>query len=177
MTRDGTRPALDLATGRTEAESAAAVLATQLQDGLDAASADTYDACGSAPTSSGAAPTARPWPGSTSSTRSIISSSRHGTAPASRGSRSSRSWHPPRGVVVAHIRRRARREDGFSEMALYVLVKRDGTWWLAAAQNTPAAQQRESAPSCRTSVPFSGGPCPLPLLGPVGPACWTRADA
>jgi hypothetical protein len=25
----------------------------------------------------------------------------------------------------------------FSEMALYVLVKRNGTWWLAAGQNTP----------------------------------------
>jgi hypothetical protein len=25
----------------------------------------------------------------------------------------------------------------FSEMALYVLVRRGGTWWLAAGQNTP----------------------------------------
>lgn len=25
----------------------------------------------------------------------------------------------------------------FSEIALYVLVKRNGTWWLAAGQNTP----------------------------------------
>jgi len=28
---------------------------------------------------------------------------------------------------------------GFSEMALYTLVERDGRWWLAAAQNTPIA--------------------------------------
>jgi hypothetical protein len=27
--------------------------------------------------------------------------------------------------------------SGFSEMTLYVLVERDGTWWLAAGQNTP----------------------------------------
>ena len=42
-------------------------------------------------------------------------------------------------VPVAHIRRRARHEGGFSEMALYVLAKRDGEWWLAAAQNTAVA--------------------------------------
>lgn len=27
-------------------------------------------------------------------------------------------------------------ERRFSEMALYVLVRRNGTWWLAAGQNT-----------------------------------------
>jgi hypothetical protein len=27
--------------------------------------------------------------------------------------------------------------NAFSEMALYVLVRRGGTWWLAAGQNTP----------------------------------------
>lgn len=52
-------------------------------------------------------------------------------------------------VVVAHVARLALDDDGrpvepsaqaegaFSEMALYVLVRRDGTWWLAAGQNTP----------------------------------------
>jgi uncharacterized protein (TIGR02246 family) len=52
-------------------------------------------------------------------------------------------------VVVAHVARRALNaqgepilpgddsESGFSEMALYVLVRRDGIWWLAAGQNTP----------------------------------------
>ncbi|TQS41108.1 DUF4440 domain-containing protein [Cryptosporangium phraense] len=41
------------------------------------------------------------------------------------------------GVVVTQIRRAALVEGGFSELALYVLVERDGGWWLAAAQNTP----------------------------------------
>lgn len=52
-------------------------------------------------------------------------------------------------VVIAHIARLAVGPDGnplppssiadqpFSEMAMYVLVRRDGQWWLAAGQNTP----------------------------------------
>jgi hypothetical protein len=47
---------------------------------------------------------------------------------------------PAPGVAVAQIRRRALADSsGFSEMTLYVLVERDGTWWLAAGQNTPVA--------------------------------------
>jgi PPOX class F420-dependent enzyme/OxyR family protein/uncharacterized protein (TIGR02246 family) len=57
-------------------------------------------------------------------------------------------------VIVAHVRRVALDSDGqpfelsadpgtsFSEMALYVLVRRDGDWWLAAGQNTPIATGR-----------------------------------
>ena len=44
---------------------------------------------------------------------------------------------PAPGVVVAQIRRRAVAEGAFSELALYALVEREGSWWLAAAQNTP----------------------------------------
>jgi uncharacterized protein (TIGR02246 family) len=56
---------------------------------------------------------------------------------------------PAPGVAVAHLRRLALRPNGqpvepssdtsgvFSEMALYVLVRCDGTWWVAAGQNTP----------------------------------------
>lgn len=52
-------------------------------------------------------------------------------------------------VVVAHVARHVLDAhgdpikpgddtlSGFSEMALYVLVRRDNTWWLAAGQNTP----------------------------------------
>jgi NAD(P)H-dependent FMN reductase len=44
---------------------------------------------------------------------------------------------PAADVVVAQVRRDAPDNDGFSEMALYVLVRRNGQWWLAAGQNTP----------------------------------------
>jgi uncharacterized protein (TIGR02246 family) len=56
---------------------------------------------------------------------------------------------PAPGVAVAQVRRVALGSDGqpiepsddvtgsFSEMALYVLVRRGGVWWLAAGQNTP----------------------------------------
>ncbi len=44
---------------------------------------------------------------------------------------------PAPGVVVTQIRRQAADPAAFSEMAMYVLVERDGQWWLAAAQNTP----------------------------------------
>jgi uncharacterized protein (TIGR02246 family) len=50
-------------------------------------------------------------------------------------------------VIVAHVARlapdangapvRGSSDDAFSEMAMYVLVRRDDHWWLAAGQNTP----------------------------------------
>jgi uncharacterized protein (TIGR02246 family) len=54
---------------------------------------------------------------------------------------------PTPDVAIAHVRRVAVDGDGqpipaddasvFSEMAQYVLVRRDRKWWLAAGQNTP----------------------------------------
>jgi uncharacterized protein (TIGR02246 family) len=60
-----------------------------------------------------------------------------------------RVFAPTPGVAVAQVRRVALDPEGqpiepsddatgsFSEMALYVLVRRGGVWWLAAGQNTP----------------------------------------
>jgi uncharacterized protein (TIGR02246 family) len=54
---------------------------------------------------------------------------------------------PAADVAIAHVRRVALDEDGtpvpdtdpvtFSEMTTFVLVRRDGRWWLAAGQHTP----------------------------------------
>jgi uncharacterized protein (TIGR02246 family) len=56
---------------------------------------------------------------------------------------------PAPDLAVAHVRRVALDTNGqpippsadvtgaFSEMALYVLVRRHGQWWLSAGQNTP----------------------------------------
>jgi len=56
-------------------------------------------------------------------------------------------------VAVAHVRREAIDDKGavinpdtesnpylFHEMAMYVLILRDGEWWLAAGQNTPVRE-------------------------------------
>jgi uncharacterized protein (TIGR02246 family) len=58
---------------------------------------------------------------------------------------------PAPDVAVAHVRRVALDVNGepipiddvnaFSEMALYVLVRQDRQWWLAAGQNTPVRQK------------------------------------
>lgn len=49
-------------------------------------------------------------------------------------------------VAVAYVRRTSDapagpevpgRADAFDELALFVLVRRDGAWWLAAGQHTP----------------------------------------
>jgi uncharacterized protein (TIGR02246 family) len=52
------------------------------------------------------------------------------------------SCAPARDLVLAHVRRRGLTPappgaPDFSEMALFVLIRRHGHWWLAGGQNTP----------------------------------------
>lgn len=66
---------------------------------------------------------------------------------------------PAPDVAVAHVRRIALdpagqpleptsdATGGFSEMALYVLIRRGGTWWLAAGQNTIVRPGGELTPA------------------------------
>ena len=78
---------------------------------------------------------------------------------------------PAPGVVLAQARRIALDEEGnplpepdegahgaFSETVLYVLVRRHGTWWLAAGQNT--IFQPSAGPLQRGSPPPGGAPNP-----------------
>ncbi|GAC67282.1 nuclear transport factor 2 family protein [Gordonia soli] len=51
---------------------------------------------------------------------------------------------PSPDVVVAQISRVAVEPGGFSEVAMYVLVRRDERWWVSAVQNTPITDQLPS---------------------------------
>jgi PPOX class F420-dependent enzyme/OxyR family protein/uncharacterized protein (TIGR02246 family) len=73
---------------------------------------------------------------------------------------------PAAGVAVAQVARYSLDDEGeqiepssdpasaFSEMALYVLVHRNGQWWLAAGQNTPIRPggARPATPLARASA-------------------------
>jgi uncharacterized protein (TIGR02246 family) len=47
---------------------------------------------------------------------------------------------PAQGVVVAQVRRSAL-NGGFSEMTMYVLVRHEERWWVAAGQNTAVVNE------------------------------------
>jgi uncharacterized protein (TIGR02246 family) len=141
-TYGGTAPrvALGDSAAQAAAEDVAAALAAQLQRGADTLDADAYDAWFAADILWGS-----PY-GATLTGFEMLNQIHHRLmnqplppAPASRFEVVS-VLAPAPGVVVTHIRRQAVVADGFSEMALYVLVERDGRWWLAAAQNTPVGQ-------------------------------------
>ena len=142
------RVALDDRTARPAAEAVAAALATQLQRGGDAGDADAYDAWFADDILWGS-----PFGATVAGFEQLNAIHRRlmarpagqaAAAPASRFEVVSVRTPAP-GVVVTQIRRQAVGADGFSEMALYVLVERGGRWWLAAAQNTPIA--RGAAPT------------------------------
>jgi uncharacterized protein (TIGR02246 family) len=134
----GERPALDYPALRSSAAAAVDRLVADLQAGADGADADRYDRHFAADVLWGS-----PYGATVAGTRELLPAHRSlmadSAAPPSRFE-VVQVMAPAPGVAVAQIRRRALADSsGFSEMTLYVLVERDGTWWLAAGQNTPVA--------------------------------------
>ncbi len=136
-TASASRPTLGDAEPFPHAIAVAEALASQLQAGLQQADAELYDRSFAADilwgspygqTLAGIGPLS-------DAHRSLMAAS---VAPPSRFE-VVQAASPAPDVVVAHIRRQAAQADSFSEIALYVLIRRDSQWWLAAAQNTPIA--------------------------------------
>ncbi|CAO5166390.1 DUF4440 domain-containing protein [Frankia sp. AiPs1] len=138
MTQTVTRPVLDDdRAAHAEAEAAVTRFAAELQRALDTADADGYDRSFADDVLWGS-----PYGATLTSFGEL--NAIHRQLMASRVAPPSTFEvvavrAPAPGVAIAHIRRQATGGGGFSEMALYTLVERDGRWWLAAAQNTPIA--------------------------------------
>ncbi|MBL7260627.1 DUF4440 domain-containing protein [Paractinoplanes lichenicola] len=144
MTENVRRVALGDGAAQAAAEEVAAGLAAQLQRGGDALDADAYDAWFAADIVWGSpfGATLTGFDQLNAIHRRMMSGGMgRAEGPASRFEVVA-VLAPAPGVVVAQIRRRALAEGGFSEVALYVLVERDGRWWVAAAQNTAERSQR-----------------------------------
>jgi hypothetical protein len=138
------RVVLDDPSARTTAENVARDLAAQLQRGGDTLDADAYDAWFAADILWGSpyGATLTGFAGLNAIHHRMMDPSGPLTTPPAPASRFEvvSVLAPAPGVVVTQIRRQALAADGFSEMALYVLIEREGRWWLAAAQNTPIRQ-------------------------------------
>jgi uncharacterized protein (TIGR02246 family) len=140
MTTLSERPVLDDPVLHAAASAAVGLLLEDLQTGLDNADADRYDARFAADLLWGS-----PFGATLGSSTDLLPIHRSlmaaQVAPRSRFE-VVQLRAPSPGVAIAQIRREAVTEeaDGFSEMAMYVLIERDGTWWLAAAQNTPISR-------------------------------------
>ena len=120
----------------------------ELQSGIDAADAETYNAAFADDVMWGS-----PYGATVKGYDALHSIHRgmFGSGVAVAGPRSRYEtvdvMAPTPDVAIAHVRRVALNAGGeqipiddtsvFSEMAMYVLVRVDGTWWLAAGQNTP----------------------------------------
>jgi PPOX class F420-dependent enzyme/OxyR family protein len=148
--RAAARPALGLGDGASaEAAEAAAALAAELQAGWDTSDADVSNRHFAADIMWGS-----PF-GATVAGYEELHAIHVRLKKQARGGAVSRfevlrALAPAPGVTVAQIRRTALGEDGqpagpadnlatgpFSEVTLYVLIRRGDTWWLTAAQNTP----------------------------------------
>jgi len=136
------RPLLSDPSAGPAAADAIERLVAGLQEGLDCADADAYDGQFASDVLWGS-----PY-GATVRGHAALNAIHHslmaaGAAPPSRYEIV--QWLSPLlGVAIAHVRRNdltAGDGGGFSEMAMYVLVERDGQWWLAAGQNTPIVER------------------------------------
>jgi uncharacterized protein (TIGR02246 family) len=155
----GPRPLLEIGEGNArEARDAMTLLVAELQAGLDCDEADTYDSRFAADILWGSPFGATVRGYEPLHAIHVRMHQRPGGGPAGPSSRFEvvHVLVPSPDVAIAQVRRVALDGAGhaveptfdttkpFSEMALYVLVRRDGTWWLAAGQNTPV---RPGAPS------------------------------
>lgn len=143
-TPESARPHLADPAAAATADTVARSLAAELQHGGAHADADRYDSSFAADILWGT-----PF-GATVHGYDTLNAIHHrlmaqGAAPESRFEVVAASSPAP-GVVACQIRRQAVEPGGFSEMALYLLVERDGRWWLAAAQNTPIDPARTGTP-------------------------------
>lgn len=134
MTDHGDRPYL--APAHPDALDVAHQLVAALQLGMDRSDADAYDAMFAADILWGS-PKGAVLQGFSTLNRIHQRLFAQAVAPPSDFSVAQAAMIAP-GVVVAQIGRHAR-GGGFSEMAMYVLVERDGRWWVTAGQNTPIA--------------------------------------
>jgi uncharacterized protein (TIGR02246 family) len=127
------RPKLDQ--WSTETDGAVDALLRSLQHGYDTGQADVYDALFATDILWGT-PKGQVVRGFAH--LNAIHRQMMGGRPVGRASRFEivQTTSPAPAVVVTQIRRRAL-DGGFSETAMYVLVKRGGQWWVAAGQNTP----------------------------------------
>jgi uncharacterized protein (TIGR02246 family) len=139
------RPRLNDSTMTEVATEAATEFVAELQAGLDRGDADLYDRHFAADVIWGS-----PYGATVSGLEAINAIHRmlmaEHVAPTSRYEIV--QVHAPRAdVVVAHVRRQALVNDEgddpseLSEMAMYVLIERGGSWWLAGGQNTPIRER------------------------------------
>jgi uncharacterized protein (TIGR02246 family) len=145
MTDD--RPTLSDDTARlSEARRAVDAFIAELQEGVDARNAEVFNAHFADDVAWGT-----PY-GDTVSGYATLHAVHRRMLPQRVGGASShyeavRVAAPAQDVAIAQVRRTALTEDGtpvaaddpstFSEMTTFVLVRRDGEWWLAAGQHTP----------------------------------------
>lgn len=130
----GERPILDDPTARAALDEPLSAFVAELQAGLDRHDADLYDRSFASDVLWGS-----PYGATLGSLDELVDVHRRlmaqQTAPHSRFEVVTVRAPAP-GIAIAQIRRQAL-DHGFSELALYILVRRAGRWWLAAAQNTP----------------------------------------